>query len=199
MQSWKDKKPIVTPIRIFDKVLAEKNFLTTWMLKYIVFSVTMKSFLTLHESLSSIFQLFFRRTEQRWFIENQGWSALKQNWSALVLCVFSESVLNSAEKSQTFETALLSVDYLWDFNPGKLWYENFTNLLENSSIDKKCWLYSFLPFFMIGGKLIMYSFFLLSLANSWFMRHAFEKFENFSWPIHSKANEIIEFLKKVRK
>ena len=33
--------------------------------------------------------------------------------------MFSESVLNSAEKSQIFETALFSADYLRDFKAGK--------------------------------------------------------------------------------
>ena len=54
-------KKAVTPIRIFDELLAEKSFSTSWILWYIAFSVIIKSSLTLHKHYSSSFQFFTQR------------------------------------------------------------------------------------------------------------------------------------------
>ena len=54
--------------------------------------------------------------EQRWII--LFWTALIQRKSELISADFFHVLWISAEKRQTYKTALFSADYLWDFNPG---------------------------------------------------------------------------------
>ena len=91
----------------------------------------------------NVSQLRKSSAERRWFKMDSFWYNAVQRWSALSFSIlnsaasekikadqlpknveplmsfiFSESVLNSAEKCQISETALLSAEYLWSITPG---------------------------------------------------------------------------------
>ena len=86
--------------------------------------------------------------KQRWIF--QFWTALIQRKSELISAEtelisadFFHVLWISAEKRQNYETALLSADYLWDFNPGETLFPRVLFSLkvskrQNFSFDSLC-------------------------------------------------------------
>ena len=107
-------------------------------------TVLIQSWFSLKQRCSELISNEFFSSEQRCFREHQSWSALKERWRALMFFMVSESALSSPGNRQISETAMLSTEYLWDFNMGKGFESQFSPifLLHWYYGNENCLLYS---------------------------------------------------------